>query len=206
MSHGLGSRPGSQRRPGRSLCQDGAAASPVSSIPATPQRTQGWQHLPAHSWPSWGFSVAFLAVPVGYQALPEKPRLREGVGGGRRPRCVLSESLMPWRPKKDTRRTPFHANWHCLQATKDSLYQFHPVACRERLRGDLPAWLWGSPNSRLLLLPRHGGGKTNPKRKKKPKQNPRLLLHMLPGKQTSLFLPLPHVLPFRFCFTCKQTW
>ncbi|KAM3660936.1 RNA-binding protein Musashi homolog 2 isoform X1 [Ammospiza nelsoni] len=26
------------------------------------------------------------------------------------------------------------------------------------------------------------------------------------GKQTSLFLPLPHVLPFRFCFTCKQTW
>lgn len=134
----------------------------------------------------------------------------EGAGGGRRPGCVSSESLMPWRPKKDTRRTPFHANWHCLQATKDSLYQFHPVACRERLRGDLPAWLWGSPNSQLLLLPQHGGGKTNPKRGKKknpkPKQNPRLLLHMLPGKQTSLFLPLPHVLPFRFCFTCKQTW
>lgn len=76
------------------------------------------------------------------------------------------------RPEKDTRRTPFHANWHCLQATKDSLYQFHPVACRERLRGDLPAWLWGSPNSQPLLLPRHRGGKTNPKREKKTTPNP----------------------------------
>lgn len=64
---------------------------------------------------------------------------------------------MPWRPKQDTRRTPFHANWHCLQATKDYLYQFHFVACRERLRGDLPDWLWGSPISLLFPLPLHRG-------------------------------------------------
>lgn len=105
--------------------------------------------------------MAFLAVPVGSPGSsrkdPTKP-LPEGLRGGRRPRYVSSVSLMPWRPKKDTRRTPFHANWHCLQATKDYLYQFHLVACGERLRGDLPDWLWGFPISRLFLLPLHGGG------------------------------------------------
>lgn len=74
---------------------------------------------------------------------------------------------MPWRPKKDTRRTPFHANWHCLQATKDYLYQFHLVACRKRLRGDLPDWLWEFPISQLFLLPLHAGGRNKPKEKKK---------------------------------------
>lgn len=125
---------------------------------------------------SGGFSEAFPAFPVvkpgSSRKDPTKP-LREGLRGGRRPRCVSSVSLMPWRPKKDTRRTPFHANWHCLQATKDYLYQFHLVACRERLRGDLPDWLWGFPISRLLLLPLCGGEKNKPKEKDKKKKTKR---------------------------------
>lgn len=182
----------------------------MSCVPVSPQRARGWQHLPALSWLSWGLLEVFPGSAL-RRLFPKSPDcFCEGVGRRWAQAQVCRErereSLMPWRPKKDTRRTPFHANWHCLQATKDSLYQFHPVACRERLRGDLPAWLWGSPNSQLLLLPQHRGGKKKNKPKHKPKQNPRLLLHMLPGKQTSLFLPLPHVLPFRFCFTCKQTW
>lgn len=116
---------------------------------------------------SGGSSEAFPAFPVDKPGSsrkdPTKP-LQEGLRGGRR--CVSSASLMPWRPKKDTRRTPFHANWHCLQATKDYLYQFHLVACRERLRGDLPDWLWAFPISRLLLLPRRGGEKSKPKENK----------------------------------------
>lgn len=190
--------------------RDGAAAGtepPPAPCPLSQRvpRGHGAGSTPSSLRAELGALGGFSGSAGGYRGSPEKPRVREGEGGGRRP----SESLGPWRPEKDTRRTPFHANWHCLQATKDSLYQFHPVACRERLRGDLPAWLWGSPNSSFSYCPGTEGEKQTQRGKKKnpkPKQIPRLLLHMLPGKQTSLFLPLPHVLPFRFCFTCKQTW